>query len=338
MRSSSTPPPALLASLYAAAMLGLPVMLSLLLTIREPVAQTEYPTRPIRLVVGFGPGTSPDIVARMLGDKLFQAWGQPIVIENVTGAAGNIAGERVARAEPDGHTLLLAVNSGVAINPILYEKMSYDPVRDLAPISQVCSYANILVVSNDVAAGNLQELVALARAQPGALTYGSAGIGTTLHLAGELLRSMAKIDIRHVPHRGNVFSLEVVAGRISMMFGPPTGMLPLAREGKVRALAVTSSRRHPGAPDLPTMAESGFADFDVTVWFGLMAPAKTPPATIEKLHREAARILALPEMRKRFDELGIEPIGNSSAEFSAALKAEISKWAKVIADAGVKLD
>jgi tripartite-type tricarboxylate transporter receptor subunit TctC len=314
------------------------VVLSALLTVGETVAQADYPTRTVRLLVGFGPGTSPDIVARIVGDKLFQALGKPVVIENMTGASGNIAGERVARAEPDGYTLMLAANSGIVINPSLYGRMSYDPVRDLAPISQVCSYANILVVNNDVAAKNVQELVALARVQPGALTFGSAGIGSTLHLAGELLKSMANIDIRHVPYRGGGISPDVIAGRISMMFGPPTSMLPLAREGKVRALAVTSLQRHAAAADLPTMAESGFPGFDVTVWFGLMAPAGTPAAIIEKLHRETVGIVAMPEIRKRFDDLGIEPMGNSPTEFTAVIKAEIPRWAKVIRDAGVKAE
>ncbi|MEH2543201.1 Bug family tripartite tricarboxylate transporter substrate binding protein [Bradyrhizobium sp. AZCC 1699] len=297
----------------------------------------DYPAHTVRIVVGFGPGTSPDIVARLLGDKLFQAWGKPVVIENTVGANGNIAGERVARAEPDGHTLLLAANPAIVINPSLYEKMPFDPVRDLVPISQVCAYANILIVNNDVPAKNVQELVALARAQPGALTYGSAGFGSTLHLAGELLKSMAKVDILHVPYRGAVFSQELVAGRLSMAFVPPTGALPLAREGKVRALAVTSLERHAGAPDLPTMAESGFPSFDLTVWFGLMAPARTSPAIVEKLHRETVRILAMPEMRKRFDDLGIEPIGNSPAEFAAAIGGEIPRWSKLIREAGIKL-
>jgi tripartite-type tricarboxylate transporter receptor subunit TctC len=302
-----------------------------------PVAQAlDYPAHTVRIVVGFGPGTSPDIVARLLGDQLFQAWGKPVVIENTVGANGNLAGERVARAEPDGHTLLLAANPVIVVNPSLYERMPFDPVRDLVPISQVCAYANILIVNNEVPAKNVQELVALARARPGALTYGSAGVGSTLHLAGELLKSMAKIDILHVPYRGAVFSQEVVAGRLSMQFGPPNSLLPLAREGKVRALAVTSLQRYAGAPDLPTMAESGFPGFDVTVWFGLMAPARTSPAIVEKLHREAVRILAMPEMRKRFDDLGIEPIGNSPAEFAAAINGEIPRWAKLIREAGIK--
>jgi tripartite-type tricarboxylate transporter receptor subunit TctC len=303
-----------------------------------PVALAlDYPVHTVRIVVGFGPGTSPDIVARLLGDKLFQAWGKPVVIENTVGANGNLAGERVARAEPDGHTLLLAANPVIVVNPSLYEKMPFDPVRDLVPISQVCAYTNILIVNNDVPAKNVQELVALARARPGALTYGSAGFGSTLHLAGELLKSMAKVDILHVPYRGTAFGQDVIAGRISMAIVPPTGALPLARDGKVRALAVTSLERHAGAPDLPTMAESGFPGFDVTVWFGLMAPARTPPTIVEKLHRETVRILAMPEMRKRFDDLGIKPIGNSPAEFAAVIDGEIPKWAKLIKEAGIKL-
>jgi tripartite-type tricarboxylate transporter receptor subunit TctC len=306
----------------------------------RPVAQgLDYPTRPVRLIVGFTAGSSPDIIARTFGDRLSQAWGKPVVIENAIGASGNIAGERVARAEPDGHTLLLAASSGIVINPSLYDKMPYDPVKDLAPISLLYSYPNVLVVHKNVAANSVQELVALARARPGALTFASAGAGTTVHLAAEMLRSMARIDIQHVPYRGAVnLQPDLIAGRVNIFFGPTTGMLALAREGKVRALAVSSSKRYAGAPDLPTMAESGFPDFDMTVWWGLMAPAGTAPAIIEKLHRETVRILALPEMRKRFDDLGIEPVGSSPAEFSAVIKAELPKWATVIREAGIRLD
>jgi tripartite-type tricarboxylate transporter receptor subunit TctC len=311
----------------------------MLLTAGKTAAQTEYPTRPVRILVGFGPGTSPDTAARVLGDKFSQAWGKPVVIENAIGASGNIAGERVARAEPDGHTLLLAANSGIVMNPSLYEKMPYDPVKDLAPISLVYSYPNVLVVHKDVPVQSVQELVALARARPGTLTFASAGAGTTVHLAAEMLRSMAKIDIQHVPYRGGVnLVADLIAGRVNIFFGPTTTMLPQVREGKVRALAVSSSKRYAVAPDLPTMAESGFPDFDMTVWWGLMTAAGTPPAIIEKLHRETVRILALPQMRKRFDDIGIEPVGSSPAEFSAVIIAELPKWAKVIREAGIRLD
>jgi len=322
--------------------IGASVLLALgpvLLTMGNAAGQGEYPTRTVRLLLGFAAGTAPDVAARLLGDKLSQGWGKPVVIENAIGASGNIAGERVARAEPDGHTLLLAANSGIVINPNLYEKMSYDPIKDLAPISLVYSYPNVLVVHKDVPANSVQELVALARARPGALTFASAGAGTTVHLAGEMLRSMARIDIQHVPYRGAVnLAPDLIAGRVNIFFGPTSAMLPLAREGKVRALAVSSSKRYVGAPHLPTMAECGFPEFDITVWWGLMAPAGTPSAVIQMLHRETARILALPEMRKRFDDIGIEPVGSSPAEFSAVITAELPKWAKVIREAGVRLD
>jgi tripartite-type tricarboxylate transporter receptor subunit TctC len=312
---------------------------AMLVTAGTAAAQTDYPTRTIRLVVGFAPGSAPDVAARVLGDKLSQTWGKPVVIENVIGASGNIAGERVARSEPDGHTLLLAASSGIVVNPSLYEKMPYDPLKDLAPISIVYSYPNVLVVHNDVAANSVQGLVALARARPGALTFASAGAGTTLHLAGEMLNSMAGTDIRHVPYRGGAnLVADLIAGRVDMYFGPTTSMLPQVLGGKVRALAVSSAKRYAGAPDLPTMAESGFPEFDVTAWWGLMAPAGTPPTTIEKLHRETVRVLALPQMRKRFDDISIEPIGSSPAEFAAVISAELPRWAKVIREAGIRLD
>jgi tripartite-type tricarboxylate transporter receptor subunit TctC len=313
--------------------------LLVLIAVGSASAQVDYPVRTVRLIHGFGPGTAPDIAARVLGEKLSQAWGKPVIIENVMGAAGNRAGEHVARAEPDGLTLLLAANSGVVINPILYGKMNYDPVKDLAPISIVYSYPNILAVNKDVAANSVQELVALARARPGALTFATPGAGTTAHLAAEMLKSMAKIDIRHVPYRGAVnLVTDLIAGRVDIYFGTTTTTLDQAQEGKVRALAVSSSKRFAGAPDIPAMAESGFPDFDLMVWWCLMAPAGTPPEIIDNLHRETVRILALPDVRKRFDELRIEPVGNSPAELSSIISAELPKWAKVIREAKITLD
>jgi tripartite-type tricarboxylate transporter receptor subunit TctC len=309
------------------------------LTVGQAMAEADYPTRVVRLVHGFGPGTPPDIAARVLGEKFSQVLGRPVIIENAIGASGNLAAERVARSDPDGHTLLLASNSTVVMNPSLYEKMPFDPVKDLAPISLVYSYPNILVVHKDVAASGVQELVALARARPGELTFASPGAGTSVHLAGEMLKSMAKIDIRHVPYRGGTnLVADLIAGRVDMYFGPSTSTLEQARAGTVRALAVTSSRRYAGAPDLPTIAESGFPEFDVPVWWGLMAPAGTPPAIVEKLHHETVRLLALPETRKRFDDIGVEPVGSSPAEFAAVIAADLPKWAKVIRGAGIRLD
>jgi tripartite-type tricarboxylate transporter receptor subunit TctC len=308
----------------------------LLLMVVSAAAQT-YPDRPIRLLVGFAAGGPADISARVLGDRFAEAWGQPVVVENITGAAGNLATERVAKAAPDGYTLLLAASATIVTNPSLYQKLAFDPVNDLAPISQVCFTPNLLVVPGDLAVKSVKELVAYARAQPGTLTFGSAGVGTSQHLAGELFKTMAGIDIQHVPYRGIAAVMpDLLGGRLTMAFGNISAVLPMVRAGKLRALAVTSPGRSASVPNLPTMIEEGFAGFDSTAWFALMAPAGTPEPVIAKLHREAARILALPEVRKRFDELGMEVIGNTPAEFAAVIKAETPQWAKVIREAGIK--
>ena len=298
-----------------------------------------YPTRPVRLLVGFAPGGPNDIVARLVGDKLSEVWGKPVVIDNVTGAGGNLATDRVAKAAPDGHTLIMTAAAPIVVNPSLYQKMTYDSIEDLAPISKITSAPNVLVVHNDVPAKSVQELVALARAQPGKLTFASGGVGTSNHLAGEMLKSMARIDIQHVPYRGGVVlaTPDVLAGRITMVFAGTT-ILPLVREGKLRALAVTSPQRSPAAPDLPTVAESGFPDFDAQVWFGLIAPAGISLAIVDKIQRDAVSVLMRADFRKKLDELGLEPIGNTPAEFTAAIKSEILQWAKVVKEAGIKVN
>jgi tripartite-type tricarboxylate transporter receptor subunit TctC len=312
--------------------------LAVLMTGSAAEAQTaNYPDRPVRIIVGFAAGGPADIAARVVGDKLSQALGKPVVVDNVAGAGGNLATDRVAKAAPDGYTLLLATNGPFVINPTLYEKLPFDPVKDFRPISVLCFTPNILAVHNEVPARNAQELAALARAQPGQLTFASAGVGTTQHLAGELFKFMGGIDIKHVPYRGIALVMpDVLAGRVTMVFGNITGVLPLARDGKVRALAVTSPKRWPATPDLPTMAESGFPGFDATAWFGLMAPAGTPPTIIDRLHREIARSLAQSDVRARLAEVGMAAVGNTPEEFAAALKAEFPQWAKVIKAAGLK--
>ena len=311
--------------------------LPLLWTAGDAIAQSNYPNKTIRIIVGFAPAGPADLIARVIGDKLTEAWGQSVVIENVTGAGANIAGDRVAKAAPDGYTLLLASLAQLTINPSLYDKMPFDTVKDVIPITQAVFTPNILALNNDVPAKSVTELVALARAQPGQLTFGSAGVGTSQHLAGELFKSMAHVDIRHVPYRGAAPVItDLLGGRISMFFGNITAVLPQVQDGKLRALAVTSLKRVAATPDLPTLAEAGFPGFDATASFGLVAPVGTPPAIIDKLHRETVRILALPEVRKRFAELGSEVIGNSPAEFSAVIKAEIPQWAKLIKEAGIR--
>jgi tripartite-type tricarboxylate transporter receptor subunit TctC len=300
------------------------------------VAQSAYPDHAVRMVLGYPPAGPVDIIARIMADRLSQIWGQSVVVENVSGAGGNIAGDRVAKATPDGYTLLMATNAQLAINPSLYAKMTYDPAKDLLPISQVVYSPNILVVPNDLPAKNVEELVAYARAHPGKLSFASAGVGTTQHLAGELFKTMAHVDIQHVPYRGaGPVITDLLGGRITMFFGAIAPLIPLVREGKVRALAVTSPTRFGAAPDLPTMIEAGYPGFVSILSIGLMAPAGTSPAIVEKIHQVSVQALSTPEIRKKLSDIGMEVIGNSPAEFAAAITAETPQWAKVINDAGI---
>jgi tripartite-type tricarboxylate transporter receptor subunit TctC len=302
------------------------------------VAQTNYPEQTVRIVVGYPPGVAPDVTARLLADKFSEAWGKPVVVENVSGAGGNIAADRVAKAPPDGYTLVMGGNSSIVISPSLYDKLPYDPIRDFAPISQIFVAPNLLVVHPDVPAKTLPELVALARANPGKLTYGHAGVGTSQHLAGELFKAMTHTDIQAVAYRGSTAVVpDLLAGRITMFFGNVVNVLPQVRDGRLRAFAVTSLKRSAITPDLPTMDESGYPGFEAVPWFGLMAPAGTPQAVIDKLHRETVRVLAMPDVRKKMADLGLDIIGNSPAEFAAVIKAETPAWAKIIKDAGIRV-
>jgi tripartite-type tricarboxylate transporter receptor subunit TctC len=301
-------------------------------------AQSPYPNRPVKILVGFTPGTAPDLAARILAERFAEVWATPVVVENLQGAGSNIATERVAKSPADGYTLLMGGNSALVINPSLYETLPFDPVKDFAPISQVFIAANVLAVPSDVPVKSVADLVALAKASPGKLSYGHAGVGTSQHLGAELFKYMAKLDIASVPYRGTTaFIPDLVSGRITMSFANIVNVLPLAREGKMRPLAITSAKRSALAPDLPTMAESGFPGFEAVPWFGLLAPAGTPKDIIDKLHGDTVKALALPEVRKKFDELGLEPVGNTPAEFAAVIKKEMPEWAKVIKDAGIKL-
>ena len=309
------------------------------LLIAEPAAgQAQYPDRPVRFIVGFTPGTAPDLVGRILADRFSDLWGVPFVVENIPGAGSNIGTDRVAKAAADGYTLLMGGNSALVINPSLFETLPFDPIKDFAPISQIFIASNVLALPPDVPAKSVADVVALAKAQPGKLSYAHAGVGTSQHLAAELFKYMAHIDIVPVAYRGTTALLpDLLAGRITMSFANIVNVMPLAREGKLRALAITSIKRSPLAPDLPTMAEVGFPGFEAVPWFGLLAPAGTPKGVLDKLHAETVKALAMPEVRKKFDELGLEPIGNTPAEFIAIIKKETPEWAKVIKDAGIKL-
>ncbi len=318
------------ASLFAALLVAL--------TAQSASAQSNYPNRAVRILVGFPPGTAPDVSARILANKFAADWNVPVTVENLTGAGSNIATERAAKSTPDGYTLLMGGNSALVVSPSLYDKLPYDPVKDFAPISQIFVAANILTIHPDVPAKTLQELVALAKAQPGKLTYGHAGIGTSQHLAGELFKYMAHVEVTPVAYRGSTGVVpDLLAGRLTMFFGNVVNVMPLIREGKLRAFAVTSLKRSAVAPDIPTFAESGFPGFEAVPWFGLMAPAGTPPDVVDKVHKDTVRNLALPDVRKAMGDQGLDIIGNSPAEFAAVLKVEIPQWAKVIKEAGIKI-
>jgi len=319
-------------------MVQFPVALaSALFMANAATAQTTFPDRPVHILVGYVPGGPNDIVARAIGDKLAQLWGKSVVIDNVPGASANIAGERVAKAPPDGYTLLLANMAQIVVNPSLFEKMNYDPVRELAPVSQVAFTPNVLAIPNEVPARSVQELVALIRATPGKYTFGSAGVGTTQHLAGELFKSMAKLDLQHVPYRGAAAVItDLLGNRITMFFGNIAPLLPLIREGRLRGLAVTSPERFAPTPEFPTMAESGFPGFDVTASFGLLAAAGTPAVVIDKIYRDTARVLAQDDLRRKLADIGVIVMGNSPAEFSTAIKSELVLWAKLIKDIGIR--
>ena len=302
-------------------------------------AQTDYPTKPIRIVVPYFPGTPSDLSARMLGQKFAEAWGKSVVIENVAGASGNIGSERVARANPDGYSLVLPGNAPMAINPSLYPNRPFHPLKDFAPISQVALSASMLAVQSGLNVKNVQEMVALAKAQPGKLTYGTGGAGTPQHMAGELFNTMAGIRIVHVPYKGPPPSLlDLVGGRLTAVFAILSSALPLTRSEKIRALAVTSLQRSGAAPDVPTLSESGLPGFEATSWFALLAPVGTPQPIIRKIHGETVKALAQPDVRTRLTDMGMDVVGSTPEQLTAIMRAELPKWAKVVKESGAKLD
>jgi tripartite-type tricarboxylate transporter receptor subunit TctC len=298
-------------------------------------AQSNYPDRNIRLLFGFAPGV--DTAARLMADKLGDALGKSIIVENVTGGSGHIAVDHVVKASPDGYTIGVMPAGNIVVDGQLYKHLPYDPLKDLVPVAQVYGYTDVLVINNDVPARTPLELAALARAKPGQLTFGHSGIGTSLHLAGELFRAMAHADIQQVPFRGSTLVVtDVIGGRVTMSFIPPTGTLSIIQEKKVRALAVTSLKRVPFLPDVPTMDEAGFPGFDVTTWWGMFVPVGTPAAIIDRLNRATVKVMATPEMREKLAAIGLEPMGGTPAEFAAAIRAEAPYWEHLIKEAGVK--
>ena len=317
----------IMAALFAA--------LAIITTAPAALAQSDYPDHAVHMLVGYPPGGPVDIIARVIGDKLAALWSQAVVVENIAGAGGNIAADRTAKAAPDGYTLLMSTNAQLVVNPSLY-KMTFDPAKDLMPISLAVYSPNILVVPNDVPAKSVAELVAYLRANPGK-TFASAGVGTTQHLAGELFKSTAHVDIQHVPYRGAAPVItDLLAGRITMFFGAISPLIPLVRQGRMRALAVTSPKRFPAVPELPTMIEAGYPGFVSVLSMGLMAPAGTSPAIVDKIRQDCVKVLAMPDVREKLANIGMEVVGSSPAEFAATMAAERPQWAKVIQEAGIK--
>ena len=299
----------------------------------------SFPNRPVRILAPFPAGAGVDIVARMIGQPLSEQWGQAVVVDNRPGAGGTIACELVAKAVPDGHTLLLGNISTFAMAPSLYKKLNYDPLKSFAPITRVNTSTNILVVHPNVQATTTQTFIALAKARPGQINYASAGSGTSPHLAAELFKSMAGIDLVHVPYKGSPQALtDLLGGQTQAMFASLVSAIPHVRQNRLRALGMTSTQRSAALPEVPTISESGLRGYDVSVWMGIVAPAGTPPAVIAQLNRQIAAILKTAEVREKLGAQGLEAVTDTPAEFTAYVAAEVPKWAKVIRQAGIVAD
>src|SRR5215813_8272333 len=306
----------------------------------QGAAAQAYPVKPIRIVVGFTPGGTTDILAREFGARLQESWGRSVIVDNRPGSSGSIGAEIVAKAPADGYTLFLASNS-LAINPALYPKLPFDTLNDFAPITYIGAVTNVFVAHPSVPARTMKELIALAKARPGQVTYGSAGVGTSPHLAMELFKSLAKVDLVHVPYKGvppivhALLGGEIAVGSASL---PSAGIPEHINTGRLRGLALTGAKRSPRVPQVPTMIESGFPGFDVVIWFGLLAPAGTPPDIIARLNKETARIFDLPAVHKRLAAEDVEIKTTTPADFLSYIKAELTLWSRIVKEAGVKLE
>ena len=304
-----------------------------------PTVAQSYPNKPIKLVVPYAPGGGADSVARIVAKKVGENIGQPIVIENKGGAGAILGTDQVAKAEPDGYTLLLGQSGPISINPAVYKTLPYDPIRDFAPVTMTTGYPYILVVNADLPAKTLQEFVALAKSKPGAMNYGSTGVGAANHLVAELFNSKAGLKMTHVPYRGTALAVaDLLAGTLTMVFGDPVSVLPHMKSGKLRALAVTSAQRSPVSPEVPTVAESGYPGFEALAWHGILAPAKTPPEIVARLNTEFVNALADPATRELLVNQALAPVGNSPQAFADFIKADIAIWKAVAADAKITVE
>ena len=304
-----------------------------------PALAETWPTRPIRFIVPFAPGGGGDVVGRIIGQRMSEQLGKPLVIDNRAGGGGTLGCELAAKAAPDGYTLLLGNVGPIAVGPALYPKLAYDPVRDFAPVTMIASFPNLLVANPGLPFKTVPELVAYAKSRPGTLNFASAGAGTSTHLAGELFKSVAGIDVVHVPYKGGAAAMtDIIAGQVAYYFGTMPSSMPLAKAGKLRALAVTSLTRSPAAPEVPTIAESGYPKFETAAWYGLMFPTGTPREIVARTNAATMVVLALPDIRERLVHEGSEPLGSTPAQFGAYIKAEIAKWSGVVKAANLKAD
>ena len=311
---------------------------ALLTSVSATIQAQDYPTRPVRFVVPYVPGGGVDFVGRTIAQKLSESWGQQVIVDNRPGGGTNIDSELVARSAPDGYTLLVGGVPNTA-NAALYKKLAYDVVKDFSPVILLDTAPNVLAVHPSVPAKSVRELIALAKTRRGALTYASAGIGSSNHLSGELFRTMAGVDIVHIPYKGGSAAVtDLIAGHISMYFGTTPSTMPHVRTGRLRALGVTTAKRTPAAPGVPTIAESGLPGFEQSAWHGLLAPAGTPEVIITKLHAEVVRALRSPDVAERFAAQGIDVIGSSPAEFAAFIKQDLAKYEKLVKTAGIRID
>ena len=333
--AAPVPSPAPLALALAVA-----VAAAALQAIPLPAAAQAWPVKPVRFVSPYPPGGANDVLARILAQKLGETMGQPFLVENRAGAAGNLGAELVARAAPDGYTLLMGQASNLTINVSLMAKMPYDPVKDLAPVTLVASTPNLLVVHPSLPVKTVKDLVALAKARPGALNYASSGTGTAGHLAGELFNRAAGVKMVHIPYKGAAPALtDLVAGHVHLYFTSPISAQPFTRSGRLRQVAVTSLKRSPSSPDLPTVAESGFPEFDVVSWWGVLTPAGAPKEVISRLHAEIVKAIALPDIRAKFSDQGADPAASNTPEqFVAFQAAEFARWKKVIETGKITAD
>jgi tripartite-type tricarboxylate transporter receptor subunit TctC len=305
----------------------------------QAYAEATWPKQPIRIIVSFTPGGAPDILARVLAEYWQKNLGVPVLVENRPGVGGNIGADLVAKSEADGYTLLIGTVGIHAINAALYDKLSYDPVKDFTPISFLASTPNVLIVNKQLGVSNLHELVELAKSKPNQLTFGSSGVGTSLHMSGELFKEMTGVQIRHIPYKGRAQSLpDLVSGRITMLFDNLSSSLPLIKAGEVQALGVTSLKRSLAAPEIPTLAEQGLPGFEAISWFSLMAPAQLPPSIQMRLNRLTRQALTNREVKARLQAGGLDPMPGSPQDLSKLIASESNKWGRVIVRSGAKLD